>query len=423
MTKQNLLNVSLLLLFTFSLKAQIRKCAIGVTVDNSLQKRYNQLQSFIDAQSNENSSKNVRTSTQVINIPVVVHIIHQNVSGAIGGSSNTNISNEQVFSQIKVLNNDFRKAPNTMGFNNNPVGADLEFNFYLATKTPEGLPTNGINRVYSSKKTWDVFIDNEELANLSYWDSNRYLNIWVANLAGAYIGYAEFPTGNFNGLDFEETNERTDGVIIDYTVFGNRIGTASTGDYSYGRSLTHEIGHWFGLIHTWGDSFCGDDYCADTPPTESPNNTTKCTPVFSNCKNISTQNMIENFMDYTPDSCMNVFTNAQKARIRTILGISKRRERFINNAILAFEKVEEPTLTIFNNPSESNFLKLQALMPDYQNFTILIADIKGRFVFQKDFIGFPGIEYSFSEISSQKGEFYVILKTSMTQITKKIIVL
>lgn len=168
-----------------------------------------------------NMQKNFRVAADIIRIPVVVHVIHNQINGLIAGS---NISDEQIYSQIKVLNEDYRKKEGTLGFNTNPVGADVEIEFFLASIDPSGNPSSGITRHYSSRNSYNVVNDNDRMAlsNLGYWDSNKYLNIWVAAFSSGYIGYGEFPFAeSIEGLDID-SDERVDGVFIDYTVFGKK---------------------------------------------------------------------------------------------------------------------------------------------------------------------------------------------------------
>lgn len=421
MKKRKILLSSLFILLTSLVYSQQRKCAVSQQNTNTEDRNFH-LQQEISRVINS-SNRSLRQTVEAITIPVVVHVIHNTISREIGGPNNGNISNEQIYSQIKVLNNDFRKQRNTAGFNNSPIGADMELNFELARFTPEGLPSSGIVRVYNAKRNYDVFSDNEFLSSLSYWDSNRYLNIWVTTLQNNYIGYAEFPTGDFNGLDFNETNARTDGVIIDHEVFGNQTGTATGGQYTFGRTVTHEVGHWFGLIHTWGDAFCGTDYCEDTPKVDGPNNTLSCLATRSTCDGVSRIPMIENYMDYTPDSCMNIFTVDQKQRVLAILEISQRRNRLIKAAQLNFEPVTKPELTILNNPGDNSTVQLKIQLPDFQNFELKIISLSGKVIFSEQFVDYPGLLVPLADFTHDKGTFIVQFVSGATTISKKIILL
>lgn len=366
------------LFFAGNIRAQITRCAADSKPAHNAD-----LQELIHRKIEEFKSEKFRRSAvpDLIRIPVVVHIIHNNASGSISGS---NISDEQVRSQIEVLNEDYRRMPGTPGYNVNPVGADMQIEFFLANIDPEGHPTTGINRVYSSRRSFSVLSETKTISDLSYWDSNKYLNIWVVTIGGSYLGYAEFPIGDFDGLETTDIDERIDGVFIDYRAFGRKTGSAES-PYAYGRTTTHEVGHWLGLIHTWGDTRCGTDYCDDTPPAEGSNNTVVCMPVFSTCRGVTTRNMIENYMDYTVDSCMNIFTQDQKNRVRAILEISKRRQNLLANVDL-FEPVSESlVMKVLGNPVEGSSLDCKVLVNSAQDYKIEVFDDLGRILFSEEY--------------------------------------
>jgi hypothetical protein len=277
----------------------------------------------ISAQENKEANGTKRRNA-TFQIPVVVHIIHNGVEHA------TNIPDEQVISQIRVLNDDFNRtnadASQTPSVFLDEAGS-LDVEFVLAKRTPDGLPTSGIVRVQGPKATWRVS-DNYQLKSLSYWPAEDYLNIWVCNLE-SYLGYAQFPQSDIlDGLESASTNRLTDGVVIGYDVFGS----ADDGDFSLdpkynkGRTATHEVGHFFGLRHISGDDEgeCGNagDYVDDTP--DQANQTYNCpSHPQSSCSETS---MFQNYLDYTNDACMNLFTNGQTARMNTVLENSPRRK-------------------------------------------------------------------------------------------------
>jgi hypothetical protein len=263
------------------------------------------------------SGRNERKQSPPYKIPVVIHIIHN--GEAIG--SGTNISDAQVLSQIKVLNNDYKRlnadASNTPA-DFTPVAGSMDITFVLAKQDPEGLATNGIVRVQGSKSSWTIN-DNYELKSLSYWPSQDYLNIWVCKITD-FLGYTQFPVSNLPGLENGSPNATTDGVVIAYDVFGSVDDGSFNLDpqYNKGRTVTHEIGHFLGLRHIWGDDDgCSqDDYVSDTPT--QGGSTSNC-PVHPKSDNCTTAKMFQNYLDYTDDQCMNLFTKGQVTRMTTIL--------------------------------------------------------------------------------------------------------
>ena len=272
----------------------------------------------------KNALKGSRVNA-VITIPVVVHVIH---NGDILGSDE-NIFDEQVISQIRVLNEDFRRKSGTPGFNTNPVGADVEIEFALAKRDPSGVLTNGIDRVDLSQDSWSTDEIDTTVKPLTVWDPDKYLNIWVVKFAtSTLLGYAQFPSNsNLSDVNANEGPANTDGVVIGYKFFGSlSYYTAGTyaAPYNKGRTASHEIGHWLGLRHIWGDGDCSvDDFCLDTPNAGQENR--GCPVGVDSCPESAGLDMIENYMDYTNDSCMNIFTADQKNRIITVMNNSIRR--------------------------------------------------------------------------------------------------
>lgn len=280
---------------------------------------------------NKRLSKTAQTS-EIITIPVVVHIVHNTISGKIGGPNNGNITEEQVWSQIDVLNEDFRRLnADTV---NTPdefkdIAADIGIEFCLASTDPDGNVSNGITRDYDEQAefSFDNDIDDQRLKAINYWPSDQYLNIWVTTISGSIIGWAQFPSDSEqDGLGGNQGDAETDGVVMDHNYFGNRVGTtAGSNDiYAYGRSLVHEVGHWLGLFHPWTQS-CSqqdNDYVDDTP--RKINNSSYCPP--DNPSTCGTRDMYENYMDYTYDQCMNLFTVGQRERMHAVLEVSPRRK-------------------------------------------------------------------------------------------------
>lgn len=259
----------------------------------------------------------------VITIPVVVHVIH---SGEPYGTG-ANITDEQVQSQITVMNQDYRKMAGTPGANSNPVGADTMIQFALAKVDLNGNPTNGINRVNLCAPSWSTTDINSTVKPTTIWDPTLYMNMWSVNFTdNTLLGYAQFPSSSgLPGLNTNGGLATTDGVVANYSTFGSTdFGNfPMNSGYDKGRTMTHEVGHFLGLRHIWGDSACGDDFCADTPTAHTANYT--CNPNIASCTNPSVMEMVQNYMDYTNDTCMNIFTVNQKDRFTAVMNASPRR--------------------------------------------------------------------------------------------------
>lgn len=281
--------------------------------------------------STQRTSRDQREKAGPYTVPIVVHVIHNGESIGTG----TNISDEQILSQIKVLNDDFNRL-NADAVNTPPefeaVAGVMDIEFILAKQDPEGLPTNGIVRVDGNRASW-TSNDNYELKSKSYWPSENYLNVWVCNITD-YLGYTQFPVSPLAGLENSSTNAATDGIVISHLT----CGSIDDGpfdlepDYNKGRTLTHEMGHFFGLLHIWGDDSggCqGDDYVDDTP--NQAGSTTFCAthPVDDSCSN--SPKMFQNFLDYTDDECMNLFTQAQVNRMSIVIESSPRRASLLTS--------------------------------------------------------------------------------------------
>jgi PKD repeat protein len=262
---------------------------------------------------------------QVYTLPVVVHVIYS--------QPEENISDAQVLSQLKVLNQDYRRRNPDRSLTPgafNAVAADPEIEFCLASTDPQGNPTNGIHRVSIPGSPFNERYINEQIKPATIWDPTQYMNIWVCNLANGMLGFAQFPvSATVSGIPSGSTAAETDGVVISYIAFGT-LGTAQS-PYNHGRTTTHEVGHWLGLRHIWGDGACGiDDYCKDTPEVDGP---------FYGCPSANAIDcngglaLTTNFMDYCDDACMNIFTLDQKVRMRTVIENSPRRKELLESQV------------------------------------------------------------------------------------------
>ena len=238
----------------------------------------------------------------MITIPVVVHVLYNTAS--------QNISNAQIESQIAVLNNDYQKLnPDTVRIPSYyaPRAANSGYRFILTGIDPNGNTTTGIVRKHTDVT---IFSFNDDMKSSATggddaWDADQYLNIWVCNLQGGTLGYSSIVGGN----------KAVDGVAVLYTAFG--IGGTAQAPFNEGRTSTHEIGHWLNLIHTWGDAECGDDQVADTPPQQQADYGNPG-GIIVTCGNTPYGNMYMNYMDFTDDIGMHMFTYGQRDRMRTL---------------------------------------------------------------------------------------------------------
>jgi len=307
-----------LIFFSVSIIAQ-RTCGTDAKIKERIQTvpgfevHHKEIMEFIHNPNYKQSlfSRQSSSIATVVTIPVVFHVLYKN--------ANQNISDAQIQSQLDVLNRDYRKL-NT-DFNTvvptafKALGADMEIVFCKATKTPTGASTNGITR----KSVASSFsFDNNYYTSSGQpaWDTTRYLNIWVGSFTDtSLLGFA-YPPSSAGSDD--------DGLCISYKTFGT-TGTALS-PFNKGRTATHEIGHYFGLYHPWGEdgSSCGSaansDFVSDTPATSDPyydcptfpDNTNACTPS-------SNGSMFMNYMEYVNDACMAFFTAGQKTIVRNAL--------------------------------------------------------------------------------------------------------
>ncbi|TGE21685.1 T9SS type A sorting domain-containing protein [Hymenobacter aquaticus] len=240
-----------------------------------------------------------RTTAVLGTIPVVVHVLYSN--------TNENISDAQIASQIAVLNEDFRKLNSDVS--KTPaafagLAADAGLQFVLAKRDPNGNATTGIERKSTTKTTWGTAdaMKSTSTGGLNAWPASQYLNLWVCNIGGGILGYAQFPGGAAS----------TDGVVIGPNYFG-RTGYLSA-PFNLGRTATHEVGHWLNLRHIWGDANCGNDLVSDTPTQQTSNSGCPAFPRRT-CGNTTNGDMFMNYMDYTDDACMYMFSTGQSSRM------------------------------------------------------------------------------------------------------------
>lgn len=249
--------------------------------------------------------------TGVVTIPVRVHVIYD------VNRPEQNISDAQIQSQITVLNADFSKTNRDVrqlpsAFSG--LASSMQIQFTLA----------GIDRKSSTQTEWGTrdAMKSSTKGGVDATDPAHNLNIWVCNIGGGILGYAQFPGGK----------AATDGIVVGPEFFGSsdivKRGGYFYAPYDKGRTATHEIGHWLNLRHIWGDANCGNDYVADTPTQQTYNFGCPAFPHVT-CGNGPNGDLFMNYMDYTDDPCMYMFTNGQTTRSRALFASDGARYSFV----------------------------------------------------------------------------------------------
>ncbi len=255
--------------------------------DPTLALRMNEIEAFT-----QKAMLNGRLVNGKVEIPVVVNVLYRTAA--------ENISLAQIQSQIDVLNADFN-ATNS-DFNSTPaefsgVAANVGITFVLET----------VNRKSTTKTSWGTrdAMKKTKQGGIDPTAPTTKLNMWACTIGGGILGYAQFPGGSTT----------TDGVVVDSQYFG--LSGSAAFPYNLGRTMTHEVGHWMNLRHIWGDATCGSDLVSDTPTHNTANYGVPAYPHYSTCTGTPVE-MTMNYMDYTDDRGMYMFSNGQKSRMAAI---------------------------------------------------------------------------------------------------------
>ncbi|MCF8463497.1 MAG: T9SS type A sorting domain-containing protein [Flavobacteriales bacterium] len=349
----------------------------------------------------------------VITIPVVVHVVYKTAA--------QNISDEQIQSQIDVLNEDYR------ALNADVSGvpsvwtsrvADCEIQFALAAQDPDGFLTNGITRTETTVSDWGGS-DNVKYTSQggkNAWPNTDYLNIWVCNIGSGLLGYAYQP-----GI-----NAALDGVVIGYRYFG-RIGSLSA-SYDEGRTTTHEIAHYLNLDHLWGPggsnaSCTADDGVSDTPKQTDPNYGCNTTFPHLTCGSSSVNSdMFNNYMDYGNDDCLFFFTNGQKARMLAALN-GPRAAILDSEALIPGEVgIDDQllsALSIYPNPS-TGIVSIRLDKGVNTLTDIRVLDISGRTVFTQSSVNLSSANHAIDLSELSAGTYVLQLSSSNGSASKRI---
>ncbi len=457
--------ITLLFVFLFGnlLLAQSKPLCGDLALKYQLEKLYPGASHVVN-QTFKNAKKSTRTRADILRIPVVFHVIYNN--------DDQNLSDDLIKSQIDVLNEDFRRlnsnAVDTRSIFEE-IAVDAEIEFFIAGIDPEGNPTSGITRTFTENSSFinisiidlieaftecgtdftdpNVLSCIEELLGESNnidldamkssasggkdpWDTNKYLNIWIVNLGletqgqdpiPFVLGFAYPPmeAPNWPADVFPQDLENKDGVVLHYQTVGrnNPFAGILEGTNDQGRTCVHEVGHYLGLRHIWGDGDCNDDDgITDTPQAASESTATADVDVCSDlhskdsCIDDSLPDMIENYMDYSLERCQNMFTSEQVSLMRAML--EGPRSGLLENQISSYISINLPNYLIYPNPS---FGDINVIIDNDQLKTIRVFDVSGNHVLETQ-------KTSFQLNHLKVGIYFIEIIANNTSYLEKIII-
>mgnify|MGYP005842151213 CR=1 FL=1 len=396
---------------------------------------------FNNAKQYAQQNFNKRDNGDILRIPVVVHIVYN--------TAQENIDDSLVLNQIEVLNEDFRrKNTDTASLRNEFLGlaTDAGIEFYLACEDPDGNPTNGITRTVTTKTSFGNFLGTgvdevkfDSTSGKSGWNSNEYLNIWVCNTGGAVLGLAYPPQGapNWPANAFS-TDPRVQGVVVHYEVFGKNnpraIGQLSIADR--GRTAVHEVGHYLGLRHIWGDgtlSILGiadctvDDGIDDTPNSGTNSQIDGCSPTKNTCNDGpgDLPDLWENYMDYSEERCQTMFTQGQIDIMRAMVltarsGLLQAKCADTTSTNVTTKNIKNNFLVnVYPNPSNGNINVSFANTGN--NTSISITNTIGIVVYENVFSGNEST-YTINTETLSSGIYFLHVESGNKKAVKRIII-
>lgn len=366
--------------YTFVLVAQRPNtvvCGQDMVLDIN-EKKYPGYQSVLNQSFDEAQrySQSATLRNEIFRIPVVIHIVWRN--------EEENLADSIIQSQIQVLNDAFRLQNSNRDEIRDvfkDVQGDAEIEFYL--KDVKRVKTN-VNFAISLFGLPDEVKQQDEGGSDAV-DTEKHLNIWVCKIqpipfiGGQVLGYAYPPLGLANWpAGAEAPSKDLEGVVIDFRVFGsnnpNKLTVQGFTHEALGRTTVHEVGHYLGLRHIWGDGgglfggdSCGEDDGIEDTPNQGAQSGTECDPTLNTCvdsEGIDLPDMFENYMDYSGEACQNTFTKGQIAHMRSVL--MNQRKLLVNTKDVSFTSDQ---ITIYPNPTSDKL-------------TVNISDMEGELTFE-----------------------------------------
>jgi hypothetical protein len=350
-------------------------------------------------------------SLTLITIPVVVHVLYN--------SSQQNLTDAQVRSQLDILNNDYRRQNPDTGRTPEifrQFAADCGIQFELAKTDPLGYATTGIIHKHTEILAFNIEdgIKFSKTGGDDAWDRDNYLNIWVGSLENGILGYSSVVG----------CHKENDGIVVQFNAFGT-FGTAQA-PFNGGRTTTHELGHWLNLIHTWGDAFCGNDLVDDTPPQQACHRGCPGGTQIS-CGNAPYGDMYMNYMDFTDDACMNIFTLGQRDRMLALFAPGGPRYNLLfSTALTAVPKPSpanslqdnsQAALQIFPNPA-TNMISVEISNSTRVGSTLEIFDGMGLKILTTTM---DSRQQQVNIESLRSGIYYIVIVDGRTRTSFKLI--
>jgi Pregnancy-associated plasma protein-A/Secretion system C-terminal sorting domain len=414
MKKRLLFGLPVFLMACAALNAQsINRCASHEYRENELaaHPEYQQIfdQQEQDYQTFLQAHPNGYTNRAVVVIPVVFHVVYNTTA--------QNISNTRLAEQLQVLNEDYRKLnadASLVPSSFSSLAADCEIQFCLAQQDANGNWTTGIERIQTAETG---FSTNDDVkfagtGGANAWDRNKFLNIWVCNLTGGLLGYAAFPGGPAT----------RDGVVLHYRYTGK---TGASAPYNKGRTATHEVGHWLNLFHIWGDdgtSCSGTDNVSDTPNQADEHYGCPSGAQVS-CTNGPNGDMWMNYMDYTDDACMYMFTTGQKTRIWSCMNGSRLNLQTsvgcLLNSVASFTL--KYTFNVYPSPSDG-MVTLDFPTADMGNFNINITNTLGALVYAQQVTALHENQLQLDLSALNDGVYFIELTNGTERSVRKIVI-
>ena len=362
---------------------------------------------------------NSRTTSTITTIPVVFHVLYR--------TSGQNISTSRLADQLAVLNADFARLNADTGntpsaFQARSAASNIQFCF--AQRDPSGNWTNGIIRKVVTASGFDPLTnDNVKYSSLGgddAWPSTDYLNIWVCNFSGAsagLLGISQMPNMGIPA---------TDGCVVLYSTVGGPSFPGTMIDFNHGRTLTHEVGHWLALHHTWGDDFnacSGTDYVTDTPNQADENYGCPTFPVTDACSPSSPGVVFMNYMDYVNDDCMNMFTSGQVSRLHSALSVLRTSIMSSGGCLAPVGLAEISASSLFSispNPFSGQTL-LTASWDIPADISVIVDNAMGQRIFRTDLKNVTLLTQSLDLTSQAPGIYLVTLRTPERTETRRIV--